>query len=250
MRRERWGACFEGDFILTTLQLHFAPDTCARVPLIALEEVGNPYTLEVVAFMKGQHLSPEYLALNPKGKVPTLVVDREPLTENVAILTWLADRFPDSNLLPRTDDSLSRARVVSDLAYCASGLHPIVTRLRIPQYFCDTPDGVTRVFEMAESAMRPNFALIEARLAQGRWWYGDRWSIVDAYINWVWFRVSGTAFKKEEFVNFARHDIDMKQRPAVARALAINAKVAERLASQGLAVKFSGPDAWTAPPKR
>jgi len=50
------------------MTLYFAPDTCARVPLIALEEIGHPYSLEVVAFMKGQHRSPEYLALNPKGK--------------------------------------------------------------------------------------------------------------------------------------------------------------------------------------
>jgi len=66
---------------MTALTLYFAPDSCARVPLIALEEIGAPYRIEVVAFMSGQHRSAEYLALNPKGKVPTLVVDGEPLSE-------------------------------------------------------------------------------------------------------------------------------------------------------------------------
>jgi glutathione S-transferase len=223
------------------LTLYFAPDSCARVPLIALEEIGSPYSLEVVAFMKGQHKSPEYLALNPAGKVPLLVVDGVPLTENVAILTWLAERFPEAGLLPESEDGFARAGLISDLAYCASGLHPIVTRLRIPQFFCDTPDGSRRVFDMAEVAMRPNFELIDGRLADNRWWYGDRWSIVDAYINWVWFRVTGTQFDASAFPNLGRHDADMKKRPAVKRALAISTEVAEGLAAQGLAVKFSEP---------
>jgi glutathione S-transferase len=223
------------------LTLYFAPDSCARVPLIALEEIGRPYSLEVVAFMKGQHKSPEYLARNPKGKVPTLLVDGVALTENVAILTWLAERFPEAGLLPESEDGFARAGLLSDLAYCASGLHPIVTRLRIPQFFCDTPDGSRRVFEMAEVAMRPNFVLIDRRLAGNRWWYGDRWSIVDAYINWVWFRVTGTQFDGSAYPNLGRHDDDMKQRPAVKRALAISRDVAEGLAAQGLAVKFIEP---------
>ena len=223
------------------LTLYFAPDSCARVPLIALEEIGSPYSLEVVAFMKGQHKSPEYLARNPKGKVPLLVVDGVPLTENVAILTWLAERFPEAGLLPESEDGFARAGLISDLAYCASGLHPIVTRLRIPQFFCDTPDGSRRVFDMAEVAMRPNFELIDRRLADNRWWYGDRWSIVDAYINWVWFRVTGTQFDASAYPNLGRHDADMKIRPAVKRALAISTEVAEGLAAQGLAVKFSEP---------
>jgi len=223
------------------LTLYFAPDSCARVPLIALEEIGSPYSLEVVAFMKGQHKSPEYLALNPAGKVPLLVVDGVPLTENVAILTWLAERFPEAGLLPESEDGFARAGLISDLAYCASGLHPIVTRLRIPQFFCDTPDGSRRVFDMAEVAMRPNFELIDRRLADNRWWYGDRWSIVDAYINWVWFRVTGTQFDASAYPNLGRHDADMKIRPAVKRALAISTEVAEGLAAQGLAVKFSEP---------
>jgi len=223
------------------LTLYFAPDSCARVPLIALEEIGSPYSLEVVAFMKGQHKSPEYLALNPAGKVPLLVVDGVPLTENVAILTWLAERFPEAGLLPESEDGFARAGLISDLAYCASGLHPIVTRLRIPQFFCDTPDGSRRVFDMAEVAMRPNFELIDRRLADNRWWYGDRWSIVDAYINWVWFRVTGTQFDASAFPNLGRHDAQMKLRPAVTRALAISTEVADGLAAQGLAVKFSEP---------
>lgn len=229
------------------MTLYFAPDTCARVALIALEEIGHPYKIEVVAFMKGQHRSAEYLSINPKAKVPTLVVDGQALTENVAILHWLSERFPQAQLLPASYDSWKRAQQISDLAYCASGLHPIVTRLRIPQFFCDTAQGIGRVFAMAETAMRPNFALIDHRLANNRWWYGDHWSILDAYINWIWFRVTGTDFDAIGYANFARHNRDMMQRPAVLRALSRSNELAQRLAAQGLAVRFSGPGAVSAP---
>jgi glutathione S-transferase len=224
---------------MTELTLYFAPDTCARVPLIALEEIGCPYALEVIAFMKGQHRSAQYLALNPSGKVPTLIIDGKPLTENVAILCWLAERFPEAKLLPVVS-GLERSRQLSDLAYCASGLHPIVTRLRIPHFFCDLPEGRESVFSLAETAMKLHFGVINERLSKSTWWYGEVWSIVDAYINWVWFRVTGTAFDASGFPHFARHDADMKKRPAVIRALERNLAVAASLAEQGLAVTFSG----------
>jgi glutathione S-transferase len=232
---------------MTDITLYFAPDTCARIPMIALEETGHPFRTELIAFMRGDHRSPRYLALNPKGRVPTLVVDGRPLTENVAILIWLAARFSEANLLPDPRDALERARVISDLAFCASGLHPIVTRLRIPQYFCDTADGIPRVFSLAEAAMRPFFALIDQRLRENEWWYGKSWSVLDAYINWVWFRVTGTAFDAEPYPNFVRHDARMRQRSSVQRALLRNSEAAAYLDTLGLAVKFSGEGAVRAP---
>jgi hypothetical protein len=74
---------------MSDLTLFFAPDTCARVSMIALEETERPYKTELIAFMRGDHRSPRCLALNPKGRVPTLIVDGRVLTENVAILLWL-----------------------------------------------------------------------------------------------------------------------------------------------------------------
>ncbi|MEN0002127.1 MAG: glutathione S-transferase N-terminal domain-containing protein, partial [Pseudomonadota bacterium] len=71
------------------LMLFVAPNTCARVPTIALEEIGVPFETQLVRTAANEQNSPEFLKLNPKGKVPTLLIDGEPLTENVAILTWL-----------------------------------------------------------------------------------------------------------------------------------------------------------------
>jgi glutathione S-transferase len=229
------------------LKLYFAPDSCSRVTLIALEETGKPYSLEVVAFMKGEHRSPEYLSLNPKGKVPTLLVNGEALTENVAILSWLNGQYPDSALLPRVLDPMSRARQLADLSFCASGLHPIVTRLRVPQYFCDTVEGMARVGELATAAMKMNLGWVEQRLGEQPWWYGRDWSIMDAYINWIWFRITGAGFDAADYPNLVRHDQEIRRRPSVVRALAVSERVSKDLEARGLAVKFTGAGAVRAP---
>jgi len=215
---------------MTDLRLHFAPDTCGRVALIALEEIGQPYEIDVVAFMRGDNRSTASLEINPGGKVPTLIVDGRPLTENVAILSYLTERFPEGRLLPPAD-AFGRVLQLADLAFCASGLHPLVTRIRIPQYFCDQPEGCRRVFEMAEAAMTINLGIVERRLANDSWWYGKHWSIVEAYISWVWFRVTGTAFDASGFPNLACHDRKIRERPSVRRALCRNDDVADLLAA-------------------
>lgn len=196
--------------------------------------------------MRGEHRAPAYLALNPKGKVPTLVADGRPITENVAVLTWLARRFPQAELLPVADDPFGEAQVLSDLAFCASGLHPLVTRLRLPQMFCDLPDAPPRVFAMAEAAIAPGLAWVDARLREAPWWYGERWSVMDAYLNWVWFRVTGAGLDPAPYPGLARHDAAMLERSAVRRALARSREAAEGLEAQGLAVRFSGPGAVAA----
>lgn len=222
------------------LTLHFAPNTCALVTLMALETTEHPYELAVVAFMRGDHRSPAFLAINPKGCVPALAVDGEVLTENVAILSWLAARFPEAGLLPTPDGPLDRARVLADLAFLASGIHPLVTRLRIPHFFCDLPGSEARVFALAEAAMHLRLALVEARIAAGGWWYGEQWSVLDAYVNWVWLRATGTAFDVGPYPALARHDARMRELPPVRRAYARNDAVTDDLEAAGLAVRFGG----------
>ena len=227
---------------MTDISLHFAPDTCSRVPMVALEETGHPYRMELVTFMTGHHRSPEFLALNPSGRVPVLVVDGRPLSENVAILLWLDRTFPDANLLPRTDDAFAQATITADLTFCAANLHPLVTRLRFPQFFCDRPESLPRVFALAEETMGRLLQPVEDRLKASTWWYGDSWSIQDAYINWVWFRISGTAFDTSRFRHLQRHNEAMLARPAVQRVLAVHRRAAEELSAQGLAVPLGTGD--------
>lgn len=94
------------------LKLFVAPGTCARVPTIALEEIGVPFETELIRTASKQQKSPEFLALNPKGKVPTLLIDGKPLTENMAIQTWLHRTYPNANLLPQTTDVLEQQKQI------------------------------------------------------------------------------------------------------------------------------------------
>ena len=95
------------------ITLYTFPVTCAKVPLILLEEIGAPFETRLVRLAKGEHKSPDFKRLNPKGKVPAIVVDGEALTENVAIATYLNALFPDAMLLPKVD-ALGRAQQIAE----------------------------------------------------------------------------------------------------------------------------------------
>ncbi len=221
---------------MSDIQLYMAPGTCARVPSICLEEAGQKFESVVIRFMKGEHKSPGYKQLNPKGKVPTLGSHGEALTENVAIITYLNERFPAANLMPETTDSLARARQTADLCFCAATLHPIVTRIRMPQFFA-SKDAAPSVWEKGCSAMTEFFTLIEHRLADQPWWYGDQWSAMDAYLCWVFWRVQGADFDIAPYPRFKEHFHRMEERPAVQRALARENAAEAQLEAEGLNFK-------------
>jgi glutathione S-transferase len=218
---------------MSKLVLYYAPGTCARVPMITMFEGGIEFEPRLIRFMAGQHRSPEYLAQNPKGKVPLLLVDGQPLTENVAILTFLARQFPAAKVLPLDGDPLHEARVLSDLAWCASGLHPLVTRMRFPQFFSGVPESHRSVWEIAAADMARNFRLIDERLQQQAWMLGD-WSALDAYVYWVWFRVTGAGFDGTPYPRYADHARRMEQRASVQRYLALEREAEAQLQQEGM----------------
>jgi len=221
------------------LKLYFSPGACSRVPMIALEEIGAPFETRLVAFMKGEHRAPAYLALNPAGKLPLLVADGRPLAQNVAILTFLARTFPEAGLLPFTGDPYEDSQILRWLAWCASDLHPIVTRIRIPVFFCDLPEAPARVRAMAEAAMAAQLAPVEAQLGTRPWLLGETWSAVDAYFYWIWFRISGAGFDPGPFPNIADFARRMEARPAVRRTIARDDAAQAELEQRGLAMTFA-----------
>ena len=105
------------------LTLYFAPGASSFAPHIALYEIGVPFEAKPMSFKQNDMRTPEFLAINPEGKVPTLLVDGRPLTEVAAILFYLAKRFPDAGLLPAGDIE-AEAQVVSWMSFIASTLHP------------------------------------------------------------------------------------------------------------------------------
>src|SRR5450755_5154497 len=104
------------------LKLYYAPGTCAMASHIALQESGARYTTERLDFKSNQQNSAEYLAINPKGRVPALVTDRGILTETPAMLAFIAQSFPDAKLAP-SDDAFAFAQAQAFNSYLCSTVH-------------------------------------------------------------------------------------------------------------------------------
>lgn len=214
--------------------LHMAPGTCARVPAIGLFEAGVEFEPRLVRFMAGEHRSPAYLSVNPLGKVPALQIDGAVVTENVALVRYLARRFPEAQLMPSVGSDIEDARQVADLCYCSSTLHPIVTRIRLPQMFAETPEAQASVYRRATEMMVQSLAIAERRLQDQPWWYGERWSLMDAYLNWVWFRITGAGFDQTPFPALADHDRRNAERPSHQKLQALEARLEAALEAEGL----------------
>ncbi|OYZ36470.1 MAG: hypothetical protein B7Y31_10200, partial [Novosphingobium sp. 16-62-11] len=155
------------------------------------------------------------------------------VTENVAILTFLGRKFPEAGLFPDPAGGVSDIECLSDLSFVASTLHPIVTRIRMAPFFAG-PAAAQAVWDAGATAMDPFFALIDNRLAERRWWYGDQWAVIDGYLNWVFFRVAGAGYDTSRFPAFAAHAQACAQRPSIQRALGIERAQEEVLAARGL----------------
>src|ERR1051325_5819172 len=106
------------------LTLYFSPGSSSMATHIALHEVGVPFEAKLTSLHRKEHLASDYLAVNPEGKVPTLVIDGRPLTEVAATLWYLARRYPEAGLLPQYGDVEGEARVISWMSFIASTVHP------------------------------------------------------------------------------------------------------------------------------
>ncbi|MBX9702188.1 MAG: glutathione S-transferase family protein [Acetobacteraceae bacterium] len=191
------------------LTLYFAPGASSMAPHIALHELGLKFEPRPLSFARKQHHEPAYLAINPEGTVPTLLIDGRALTEVAAILFFLARRSPEAGLLP-TGDIEAEAQVISWMSFVAATLH--------------------RAWRQGEAHARPIFALADARLGQRHWALGDRMSIADIHLFRLFWRFRGSLRPAPtEFPNLEAHYARMMARPAVQRTIAAEAAIGYEL---------------------
>ncbi|WP_160486211.1 glutathione S-transferase family protein [Aurantiacibacter rhizosphaerae] len=200
------------------LKLFFAYTACTRVTLTALEQVGAPYDAQLVLFEKGEHKSPDYLAVNPAGKVPCLLVDGEPLTENGAILRWLHAEYPDGGLFPAASSNWQRAQQLSVLFWISASWHPYVRAVKMPMAW--TTGDIAPVRERGGELISGVLDRLDEELATRRWWFGDEWSIVDTYFWWAYINSEFGGFDLSPWKHIARHRADNEALPQLQRALA------------------------------
>jgi glutathione S-transferase len=212
---------------MTKLTLYYAPMTCATVPYVTLTEAGADFDVQNVNSRAGQLRTPEFLSLNPKHKVPVLVIDGEPLTENVAIQIWIARQFPTARLLPVQPGAEIKA--ISLMAWCASGIHPHLTPNARPENYCDLPDSEASVKRVANKMLFEDFAIADGLLA-GREWFCEHFTAVDAYFFWCFRRAMSFKLDVSAFRNCVAHFERMKLRPSVQKVLAYEKQVQDAFA--------------------
>ena len=185
------------------LTFYFTPGSSSMAPHIALHEVDTPFDGRPISLMKKENRSPAYLAINPEGKVPTLLIDERPLTEVAGILFYLAKRFPAAGLLP--DDIEAQAQAVSWMSFIAATVHP-ARRLGIDH-------------------ARAVFAIADQRLGDREWALG-RYSIADIHLFRLFWRFRNSFnLAPGEFPHLSAHHDRMMARPAVRRTFEIEAAI-------------------------
>src|SRR5204863_4301840 len=141
------------------MKLFYAPHTCALASHIALEDAGADYTTQRVDFKSDDQRKPEYLAINPKGRVPALVTERGVLTETPAILAYVAQSFPVARLAP-LDDPFAFAQMQAFNSYLCSTVHVAHAHRMRGYRWADDPAAIADMQRKVPQTVGECFALI------------------------------------------------------------------------------------------
>jgi glutathione S-transferase len=213
-------------------KLYYAPGTCALASHIALEEAGAAYEAQRVDFASGEQRKPGYLAINPKGRVPSLATDRGVLTETPAILAFVAQTHPAARLAP-VDDAFEFARVQAFNSYLCSTVHVAHAHRRRGARWADDAAAIESMQRKVPETMTACFDLIEHEMLRGPWVLGDAYSVCDPYLFTIAQWLEGDGVDARRFPKVFDHRQRMAERPAVARVLTLHA--APNAGSEGLA---------------
>ena len=199
--------------------LYYAPHTCALASHIALEEAGADYELTRVSFSAKEQQSPEYLAINPKGRVPALVTDRGVLTETPAMLAYIAQSFPRAGLAPLTDH-FAFAQVQCFNSYLCSTVHVAHAHRMRGYRWADDPAAIAEMQRKVPQSVGACFDLIERDMLRGPWVLGEMFTICDPYLFTLaqWLEADGVDITRLPRV--IDHRNRMAERPSVRKAIA------------------------------
>jgi glutathione S-transferase len=184
-----------------------------------LEEAGADYEAVRLDFGAGDQRKPDYLAINPKGRVPALIADRGILTENPAILAFIAQSFPKAKLAP-LDDPFAFAQVQAFNSYLASTVHVAHAHGRRGYRWADDQSSFDDMKRKLPETMGACFDLIEREMFKGPWVMGNAYSICDPYLFTIAEWLEGDGVDPARLPKIHDHRRRMAERPAVKRALA------------------------------
>jgi glutathione S-transferase len=196
------------------LKLFYAPGSCALASHIALDEAGAAYEAVRLDLRAGDQRKPEYLAVNPKGRVPALVTDRGILTENPAILAYIAQTHPAARLAP-FDDAFEFGRMQSFNSYLCATVHVAHAHRMRAYRWADDAAAIAEMQRKVPQNVAECFDLIEREMFEGPWVTGGRYTICDPYLFTLAGWMEGDGVDPARFPKIQDHQRRMKQRPAV-----------------------------------
>lgn len=214
------------------LLLHYAPGACSLASHIALEESGLAYEARGISLVRGEQKQPEYLARVPTGKVPALEVDGVTLTENVAILSYIASLAPERRLMP--SEPFAQAQAMARLSWYSNTVHPSFRYVvRAELLAGQDPAAQALVGRTSRDQFLANCALIDAALAGSRWVLGEPFSVCDGYLLVFFLWMGRAKVDASAFPEFRRHARQMLERPAVRHVLGREGALADACAAVG-----------------
>lgn len=204
-----------------TIALYYSPGSCSFAPHVVLREIGLTFELRKFSTADRSNYSPEYLAVNPKGRIPTLLIDGFTLTENPAILTYLGRRFPEADLYPSTATE-DEARCLERLAWSSNTVHVAYAQIFRPERFVPSEDAYPPVQASGHVNFQRCLAEIESHLTRSRFAVGSRFTVVDPFwlVFYRWGIRQGYEIKRH-YPAYTRYAEVLSQRPSVMAALSV-----------------------------
>ena len=205
------------------LTFYYAPGTCALASHLALELADARYEAVRLDFKAQQQRSPEYLRVNPKGRVPALATDRGVLTETPALLLFIAQSFPESGLAP-LDDAFLLAKMNEFNAYLCATVH-VNHAHKGRGYRWVEPEDTAAIEAMRRkvpTTMAESFTLVEEQMLQGPWVLGERFSTCDLYLFTIAGWLEGDGVDIARFPKVADHYRRLQALPAAQKVLALH----------------------------
>jgi glutathione S-transferase len=200
------------------LTLFAAKNTCSLAAHLALEEAGATYEVKRLDLSKGEQRTAEYLKLNPKGRVPLLVTDKGSISENPAILYFIAQTHPKANLAPR--DPVALAQMQAFNSYLCSTVHPAHAHKLRGNRWSDDPAVIEGMKVKVPQNMTDYVSLIENEYLQGPWVMGEYFSVADCYLFTIANWLEGDGADVSKLPRVLDHRARVAARPATVKVLA------------------------------
>ena len=201
------------------MKFFYSPGSCALASRIALEEAGAPYEAVRVDFKADEQRKPDYLRINPKGRVPALITDRGILTETPAILVYVAQSYPAAKLAP-LDDPFALAQVQAFNSYLCATVHVAHAHRMRGYRWVDDEAALDAMKKKVPQSVGECFALIEREMIAAPWVMGESYTICDPYLFTLTRWLDADGVDRARFPKVQAHMQRMGERPAVQRALA------------------------------